>query len=346
MALQPSLSSLTPEVVDRIFGVDRALPNPEPTFLFLVGPPGSGKSSGHAAAIDAGLLPDHNYATINVDTLLETLTPFRAASSMAHLLKQEQRDLVKFSPIGAYGTRKDNLGLFDWYNSVRKPLDQVVDHATISMMNSVRGQFRGLQGHEAPKKLLELTREAMERAIGLQVPIVYETTLSLTKKGRVTKVDEIMELLASTPYRVAIFKMEASPADLASRIRARQEYGMTYEWPPYYRYVPASEEKVAEYIEDIDKAVSAIQTQYPAIVFGSVPNPFDPAKLPPSRVFDAANQRKRIMAAYGPYYRTSNSLRLRSSSNRTLRSSWRVSTSSEPRRTSGRRKTRKAGGGV
>ena len=129
-----------------------------------------------------------------------------------------------------------------------------------------------------------------------------------------------MALLQDTPYRVAVFQMVADPEDLAARIRARQEYGMTYEWPPYYRYVPTG--KVAEYIEEIDRAVDALKEQYPAVQFGSVPNPFDAAKVPPVRAFNANAQLQRIAAAYGPLYRSSNSLRLRSSSNRTLRSSY------------------------
>ena len=105
--LHGKLSDLTPQAVDTLYGIDSAQPSDTPTFLFLVGAPGAGKSSGHARAIEAGILQAGNYATINMDTLLESLLPFRAASAMAHFMKRRPatHDLTRFASISAYAPR-------------------------------------------------------------------------------------------------------------------------------------------------------------------------------------------------------------------------------------------------
>ncbi len=297
----PRLSALTDEVVDHLYGVDRASPVEIPTFLFLVGSPGAGKSSGHARAIDAGIIPAGNYVTVNLDTLLESLAPFQAASSMAHLLKQgPARNATKFSSLFAYGTRKENMGLFKWYNIGHEALEKE-DPAAVAALNTVREHFRNLQDEEAPAKLMELNESAMGRAIRKGVHIVYETTLSLNKSGRVAKVDEIMAALAKAPvpYRVVFFHIRGDPAETAARIHARQEYGMPYEDPPYYRYVPTSVKATTEMIEKIAEAFAAVAKTYKGrATFEEFENPIDIFRLPPKRNFNANAQTRRIRNAF------------------------------------------------
>ncbi len=282
-----------------MYNIDSASPSAEPTFLFIVGSPGAGKSSGHAAAIESGLIPAGNYATINLDTLLESMAPFRAASSMAHLLKQRHRSLVKFASIFAYGTRKENLGLFKWYDEAHGDL-AAADPATIAQLNRVRETYEPLLGYEAPAKLMDLNEAAIQRAITRGINIVYETTFSLTKKGRVTKFDEIMELLKGTPYKVAVYHVRGDPKEISQRIRARQEFGMPHEEYPFYRYVSWSPEAVAEYIGKTAEAVAAIAAQYPAITVAEFVNTMDPMRLPVFKPVNYNTQRRRIVRAYGP----------------------------------------------
>jgi hypothetical protein len=327
MNMQPSLSALTPPVVDRLYHIDSATPVAAPVFLFLIGAPGAGKSSGHARAIDAGLLPPGNYATLNLDTLLESLTPFRAASAMGHLLKRtpSTRELTKFSSISAYGTRKENLGLFKWYNTAHDEL-AAIEPATIAGLNRVRATFAPLHDSEAGAKLTDLNEAALIRAVARSVPIVYETVFSLTKSGRVTKFDDITAYLKrhGSQYRVVVYHIRGEPAEVAARVRARQEYGMPYEDPPFYRYVPASEEVIAGIIDKNAAAFAALKGQYAGKAeFEEYENRLDPSRLAPERPFNATNQLRRITRAFGPRRRTSS---------QTLRSSWRVST---PRASSG-----------
>lgn len=304
--LYRSLSALTDDVVDRLYNIDRAISQLTPTFLFLVGAPGAGKSSAHARAIAAGLLPaDGSYATLNIDTLLEALAPFRAASSMAHLLKKSDktRNLTKFASIAAYQTRRENLGLFKWYNTARPEL-AAADPETIAALNTVRSQFADLTEKEAHTRLLDLHNAALGRAMSRQVSIVYETTLSLNKtSGRVEKVDDIM---ASLPAEYNPIMVHITADDLPARVKARQEKQMPTDPLPYYRYIPTAVlGKLAEatadaftYIRDSSKYATIRKR---LATFIEIENPFNATRLavlPSPPPF--SEQRARIVTAYGP----------------------------------------------
>lgn len=339
----PRLSALTPAVVDRLYGIDRAAPSDTPVFVILAGSPGAGKSSG--AALDLLPLPAGTpYATINLDTLLESLEPFRAASSMAHFLKQDpvvaESGLARFASIAAYGSRRENLGLFKWYDTARPALPAVgVATETLAAFNAVRAEFAPLAEAEAPARLMDINAAAMARAVAKRVPIVWETTLSLAaRSGRVAKIDDLMEELAGTPYRVVIIHVTGDPADIAARIRARQEYGMPYEVPPYYRYVPATPETVGEFVAANAAAVAALRRQYRGrIEFHEIAPALDPARLPRPRTMSPALQRARIAAFYGPPREIPANLRLSRSRSRS-RSHGSLSLSSNSNSNSNRRR--------
>lgn len=297
----PQLSALTPAVVDRLYGLDRAVPSSHPTFLFLVGAPGAGKSTGHAAAIEAGLLPTNRaYVTVDLDRLLEAITPFRAGSAMAHFLKQDHRDLVKFGSIAGYGSRHENLGAFKWYDEAHDEL-ATTDPATIAAFNAVRSVYQPLADATAANTISEHADAALARAIAASVPIVYETTLSVGSGGRVTKVDALMRRLAKTPYQGHIYMWHVTGAigDIQSRIRARQEYVTPAEDRPFYRYVPTYLAK--RFIEDTAAGFAKLQTQYAGkIQFHEIVPPHNATRLPTALPYSLAEQRERIVAAYLP----------------------------------------------
>jgi len=271
--LYEKLSDLTPAVVDSIYNIN-VPPVAEPTFLFVLGVPGSGKSS----------VPAGNYATINVDLLLESLLPFRASSAIAHYLKR-QGNPVKFSSIGAYGTRKENLGLFKWYDEI--------DPQAVQEFKRIRQEFLPLLGQEATHSLNELTSEALARAIKKHVNIVYETTAG------VRKVDDVMSFIKKhrAPYHVRFIHIKASAEDIATRIRARQEHGMPQERFPFYRYVPPHVEKL---LAQSDAAYVALRKKYAKVAtFEEIENPLDLARLPGENRRTASARRRHILAAYG-----------------------------------------------
>lgn len=322
--MQTKLSDLRPPVVDSMYGLDSAEPVASPVFLFMVGAPGSGKSSGHIRAIAGGLLPADNYTTINMDTLLESLLPFRAASAMAHHYKQhpETREFARFASIGAYGTRKENLGIFKWYDEAHAQL-QEADPKTTGRFNRVRRRFLPLLDQEAPDKLIDINEAALDRAIAKHVNIVYETTLSLTKEGRVTKVDRLMRLLKKNGYRIVFYHITGSVEDITQRLRARQDHQTPQDPLPFYRYISTRPEKVAKYIRTVAEAFAAVATQYAKVAsFEEFTNPMDPARLPAENQRRTSTRRRQIVGAYAgsnrrPSSELGSSYRLSSSERKT-----------------------------
>ena len=307
------LSDLTPPVVDRIYGTDRATPRADPTFVLLVGSPGVGKSSGHAFAIENGFLPppsEGGYTTINLDMLLESLLIFRAGSAMGHVVthKPSTKDHAKFSTLQSYGSRHENLGAFKWYNTAHNAI-KGTDPELADALNSVRERFLPLRGEELPKgsSLIDLNEAAIVRAVERSVPIIYETTLSLNKKeGRVKKVDEIMALLSAKgpQYRVIMIHITAPPDEIATRIHHRQEFGMPYEELPFYRYVPADPadpKAIVAMAKGTAEAVIAIKELYGGrIDVISLEIAMDAARLAAPREFNDVTLVRRIRNVYGP----------------------------------------------
>ena len=331
MAHVPQLSALTPPVVDHLFGIDTAEPVASPLFVFIVGVPGAGKSS-----VPRRLPGGH--ATINLDILLEAIEPFRAASAIAHTLKSDERtrEKISFASIFGYGTRKENLGMFNWYDRARPTLDSSEE---LGNYNVVRERFRPLHGQTAPETIIEIAAAALQRAIDRHINIVYETNL---EGGRITKVSAIVDTLPPT-YRVALYHVFGPVTEVADRIHARQEYSMPYDpVGPFYRYVTTNPEIIKEQINNNRKAVRSLRRKYEAagaIQFHEIQTRLDPARLPPAHTFNPRAQRNRIIGAYGTHTRRrhrSSSLipsSLKLSSSNTFRLSLSPSSSEKRRRT-------------
>ena len=281
--MQPRLSALTPPVVDQLYNIDGAEPVDAPMFLFLVGAPGAGKSTGHEHAIRAGLLPANgNYATLNMDTLLESLTPYRAATAIAHSLHKK--------PGPAYGSTKENLGAFKWYddNGFADP-----------DFNKIRRRFLPLKNVTTEYSIIDRNHLAIKRAIDKHINIVYETTLSLSRSGRVNKVDEIIQYLEKEKagYKIVFYHVTGSASNIARRIHARQE--LSNNLMPFYRYVPTDVGLIEKLITDTATAFNALRKQYKNVAeFVETANPDDPSRAA-SRSKTRSNRRRAIMRAYG-----------------------------------------------
>lgn len=327
MAFVPQLSALNPPVVDHLFGIDTAEPVAAPRFIFIVGAPGAGKSS-----VSRRLPGGH--ATINLDILLEAIEPFRAGSAMAHALKFDERtrEKVSFASIFGYGTRKENLGMFNWYDRVRPELAPALPAEELDDYNAVRKRFRPLQGHTAPETIITAAAAAMQRAIDRHINIVYETNL---EGGRITKVSGIVDNLLPPSYRVALYHVFGPLAEVADRIHARQEYSMPYNSPaPFYRYASTDPVKIKELLSDNRKAVASLRRKYEKsgiIQFHELETRLDPERIPRARAFDPRAQRRLITAAYGTRRRRSSSL-IPSSLKLSSSNTFRLSSSSERHR--------------
>lgn len=294
------LSDLTPAVVDHLYGIDSAVPTMDPTFVFLVGSPGVGKSSGHEIAKAKGYLPADTraYATVNLDTLLESVTPFRAGSALGHILKH--RHGVKVDTIHAYQSKKENMGAFNTYNTVHD--DLVAKNANmIRRLNTVRERFLPLKDVPVAKNLLTINDEAIERAIKKSIPIVYETTLTYTKRARrVEKFEKIKSWIEefNPRYKIVILHLLGEPAEIAERIDRRQEYVMPFGDKPYYRVVPTF--LVDKFVAGTAEAVRELKAMYAdKFIFDEYTVKMNAAMLPPKRNINTNAAAARIMNAYG-----------------------------------------------
>jgi hypothetical protein len=337
--LVKSLSELTPAVVDHLYGIDTAMRQEKPHFVLLVGAPGVGKSSGHAEAIAREYVPLREaggYATINLDILLESLLPFRAGSAMGYVLKQKYPEQSSFTSIHMYGSKKENVGAFGWYDDgsetkgrgaakvttivekARSKIYKLGDAAkeNIRKANSVRNSFLPLRDAMTEKSLTDLNDAALKRAILKGVPIIYETTLSkVEKSGRVEKFDALMSLLDSIApqYTVAIIHLTGETAEVAERMNARQKYEMPYNSLPFYRYVPPS--LAADLIFKNNEAVKQIKIDYASriaeekiIIPDTITVVRNISRLPVAREFNGNAMMRRVLEVYAPINALANRL--------------------------------------
>lgn len=303
-----TLSDLTDEKVDELFHIHSAPSVEDPVFIFMVGVPGVGKTTGHKELHRRGFLPPHRYATINLDTLLESLKVFRAASSMAHLLKQHHKELIKFGTIQLYQSHKNDLGIFKWYDESREELLKHMPH-TVKQLDTIRAKYAtapapaeagaGAEAVAYPS-IQDLTQAAIQRAVAKSVSIVYETTLSVPKSGRVAKVDEVIKLVGSR-YRVLVFHVQGAISEVAARIHGRQEFSTPYLAFPFHRPMTTAEDVLVKIDKGNYDAIKALKTQYPPeqIRFDEYMTVMNARRLPPRRSFTMRKQRHRIKTVYG-----------------------------------------------
>ncbi len=336
--LYEKLSDLTPSTVDSIYGIDTATPVEKPVFVFMIGSPGAGKSQGHAQLAELEILADKNYCTINLDSLLESLKPFRAGSAIGHLLKNYLGELYPRAPEGApksapkpkspsfihaYQSTTENVGSFLYYNDpyTRSELEKavnarlgknMVEEADIAArrgeifaeLNAIRGKFPKSVS-AAGESIIAINDAAIRRAVEKGINIVYETTLDIAADGTVKKFDKIYTMLLPTPYIIHLLKIEDSVEHVQQKIKTRQEYGMPYEEYPFYRYVPFGRNIVSSYITKNDLAFSRIldgitsrKYDISRILFHEYTSKFNAARLNPAIEFDFMSQMNRIKKAY------------------------------------------------
>ena len=293
--MYPRLSALTPAVVDRLYGIDTATPTETPQFVFLLGPPGIGKTSNHPSELAHG-----NYATINLDVLLENLRPFRIGSSLAWWAGEQ-----RFTALPGYQTRRENAAALGWWEKGR----------LTPALNSLAEET--IDANQTEKSIVSMTDAALARAIDKSINIVWETTVSLNKQRRVKKVDDVMSYLRrNAPHYTVLFVLIDAPAEeLSQRLIARQSYNQPYRAEPFWRPVPTEETAVEHSLEAHREAFAALRAQYRAKArFKVIINRVDFDRLPISRNFNADEAEARILSAYRRQTRRSSGSRRRSGS--------------------------------
>jgi hypothetical protein len=314
-----------PDLVADMYGISSAKSDDDPYFVFLVGVPGAGKSAGHRALVESGIFADGNYATMNLDILLESIIPFRATSALSHAIKTflgsdypRSKDIKKYSSITGYGAKSSNVGALDFYNSeitkiklLRALAFKLAKEEDIPLLDAARKilkmfkKFRELILKLVPERevvpsLLDLHKEALTAAIKKRVNIVYETVFS-----NIDKFDKLYEPLVAAGYKILIIYIKDDPEHISKKIRARQEYGMPYGEYPFYRFVPSSLEVVTKQIESLESSIGKIKDKIASGAYNkdlihieTVQSRFDPSKLPEAVDMTFFEEIENIMRAY------------------------------------------------
>jgi hypothetical protein len=312
--LQPYVQSacelMNPMQVDFLFGLYDSRGTPlltvkeKPTFVFLIGAPAAGKSTGHTLLQERGIVHrkgkdgSRDYATINVDTLLESLIPFREATATAAKMG------VPLTALRGYVSKQPNLGFVSGLqkelfpenveekagakkkgkvaNAEAVPSAAFEEKKTMCtpILKEIIGSYADiLAGKPMPKNLNQIMDDAIRRIIDARVDIVYETTFSSDKKFM-----ELYEILKGTPYmgQIIIMHIQGNPDNVGTKAELRQRYGMLSEPVPFQRLVPTNLTHVADLIQKNQTVFDQLRTMAPPGVsfIEQEPIPYDASKAP------------------------------------------------------------------
>lgn len=312
--LQPYVQSacdlMNPIQVDFLFGLYDSRGTPlltvkeKPTFVFLIGAPAAGKSTGHTLLQERGIVHrkgedgPRDYATINVDTLLESLIPFREATATAAKMG------VPLTALRGYVSKQPNLGFVSGLQkelfpenveekaSAKKKVK--VANATAApsaafeekkamcapILKEIIGSYADiLSGKPMPKNLNQIMDDAIRRIIDARVDIVYETTFSSDKKFM-----ELYEVLKGTPYmdQIIIMHIQGNPDNVGTKAELRQQYGMPSEPVPFQRLVPTTPAIVTDLIQKNQTVFDQLRDAAPPGVsfIEQGPIPYNASKAP------------------------------------------------------------------
>jgi hypothetical protein len=309
-----------PDVVSHVFGIDSATPVDVPVFVFMVGSPGAGKSGGHDALLENGVFPDKNYATINIDLLLEMLLPFRVAGSFAHSIQtflgsNFPKNSKSFSSIGSYCSKKPNVGSFKFLEDIDSLQKATIEKYAVekgisvtqaalyisAVFDRIKAIAKNIKSERsADISLIDLTNMAIKTAIKKKVNIVYETTFS-----SIHKFDNLYKPLLAAGYKIIVFHIMDTSEHIREKLISRQEYGMPYETAPFYRYVPTDLQFINQVIHSTASIVDLIHRRVKEGIYNEnevfvdeYKVPFDPSRLRKSPVFNFEAQLERLLSAY------------------------------------------------
>jgi len=177
----------------------QAAARPNPFFVLLYGPPGSGKSYTFAnlSRIIKGVHPE-DAVSISLDALAESVQPFREKS--LSLFKESQGNAAKLKEVeNAY--RSTIMGKYNNQHASSSKNKAAKTHPTYKSLNEVRG-------------------EALDFAIKKRLNIIYERTVANASKDILQ--DEIFSKVKGI-YTVYVVYPQVSVDQLQKRLASRVE---------------------------------------------------------------------------------------------------------------------------
>ena len=202
------------------------LPTPEqPTFVLLIGTPGSGKSTALARLPALVGLDPKDAVQISLDSLIESLEPFRAKTTSIARAMLEERGL----------TLRNNLP-----ENVVSNIAGKTSGPYLSYMKNKKNNRPGKAGQTLPISLNDMRFILLEKALAEGKNIIYERTISDVKKD-ILKEEVFSRIRASgRPYKIFVVYTKIDDADVLRERLRRRPLGMMSRNPPFFRGVPSS----------------------------------------------------------------------------------------------------------
>jgi hypothetical protein len=224
----PYLGSLTKEEGELIFSGRKgynALPSPpRPIFVLLIGTPGSGKSTALARMGELVGLDPNTAVQISLDSLIESLEPFRAKTSevATEMLSESGLELRNNLPEEVVGE-----------------IAGKTSGPYLSFMRSKKNNRPGKTGKPLEMSLNEMRYYLLEKALAEGKNIIYERTISDASKDSLK--EEVFARIAASekPYKIFVVYTKIDDEEvLRDRLR-RRPIGMMRRNPPFFRGVPS-----------------------------------------------------------------------------------------------------------
>jgi predicted ABC-type ATPase len=287
------LGDLTPEQGEAIFTKGKryaALPSPEqPTFVLLIGTPGSGKSTALARLPElVGLNPD-DAVQISLDSLIESLEPFRAKTAAIATTMLEERGL----PL------RNNLP-----ENVVSNIAGKTSGPYLSLMKAKKNNRPNTLGKPLAMSLNEMRFALLEKALAEGKNIIYERTISDSKKD--TLREEVFERIRASgrPYKIyVVYTKIDDPTVLRERLRKRP-LAMMERNPPFFRGVPAvlADKFIANHEEYFRRFLLPLEgegVQLVVVFWDGRPDLFIPARAPATPEAENAPKTNKTANALG-----------------------------------------------
>ncbi len=197
------------------------LPTPEqPTFVLLIGTPGSGKSTALARLPELVGLDPEEAVQISLDSLVESVRPFRAET--ANIAGPMLAELTNVTANNVSTIAKQTSGPYLKYMRLKK--------------NNREGRV----GQPLPMSLNEMRYALLEAALAQGKNIIYERTISDSKKD-ILKAEVFEKIRASgKPYKIYVVYTKIDDVDVLRERLRRRPLLMMERKPAFFRGVPPS----------------------------------------------------------------------------------------------------------
>lgn len=225
----PYLGSLNEKEAEMIFtngkGFEGLSTPAEPIFILLYGTPGSGKSTALKRMEKLAGLDPADAVQINLDSLIEVLEPFRLATAK-----------IAFTAFEEKGVENIN-------SANQATVAEIAGKASgpyLTIMRSKKNNRPGHEGEVMEQNILDLRLKLLDNALKAGKNIIYERTVSDSKKD--TLGPEVFDKIkvSGHPYKVFVIYTKIDDEELLKERLRTRPLTMLKRNPPFFRGVPST----------------------------------------------------------------------------------------------------------